>query len=72
MRGNNKPGKSGYFGVYWHEEGKAWVAQIRIGKKTQYIGLFPSKLDAAKAFDKASFGLRGQNANLNFPEDFDQ
>lgn len=66
----NRPGRSGYFGVYWHEGAKKWAAQIRIEKEIIYLGLFKDKLEAARAFDKKSFSLRKTEANLNFPEDF--
>lgn len=70
MRGNNKPGRSGYFGVTWHEGANRWSVQMRIKGKTTYVGLFDNIIDAAKAFDKKAFKQHKKQANLNFPEDF--
>lgn len=70
MRGMNKPGVSGYFGVRWCEPSHKWIAQIRDGETIKYLGLHADIKEAARAFDKASFKLRGKKANLNFPRDF--
>lgn len=70
MRGSNKPGKSGYFGVTWHEVAGRWAVQARIKGKVTYIGLFDNIIEAAEAFDKISYRYHKKDANLNFPENY--
>lgn len=67
MRGNNKPGKSGYFGVCWNERARKWAVQIRTENKTKYLGLFSDIKEAALTFDREARKLHGKEANLNFP-----
>lgn len=61
--------KSGYIGVYWHHLGKRWAAQIRNGKRIEYLGLFEDKLSAAKAYDKRARELNKQFLNFVDPND---
>lgn len=70
MRGSNKCGKSGYFGVTWHKCAKKWSVQARIKGKVTYIGLFTDIVKAAEAFDKVSYKQHKKNGNLNFPENY--
>lgn len=46
-------------GVYWFKQNKKWMAQISHNGKTLSMGYFISKVDAAKAYDAASWRLRG-------------
>ena len=41
--------KSGTTGVYWYSRRRRWLAQITIGYKSVYIGLFKHKEDAIAA-----------------------
>ena len=41
--------KSGITGVYWNKQRKKWHAQIKIGGKTLYLGLFADFFDACCA-----------------------
>lgn len=52
-------------GVYRNR--KAYVAQIREGGTTRYIGSFPTPELAARAFDEAALRSRGEFARTNFP-----
>ena len=63
MNSNNK---SGFRGVSLDEDGK-WVACITHKQKYQYLGRFTSAEDAALAFDREAYRLRGDLAKLNFP-----
>lgn len=45
---------SGYKGVSWESARKKWRAQIRLNKKTRYLGLFQTKEAAYKAYCDAS------------------
>lgn len=62
-----RPGKTGYRGVYAHHTGK-YVARIRHGGVGINIGLFSDKVEAAHAWDAAALKYHGEFARLNFPE----
>jgi hypothetical protein len=54
---------SGYMGV------SVQRGHVRAKCGRQYLGTFPTTLDAAFAYDKAAFARYGQYAILNFPEE---
>ncbi|KAK4750494.1 hypothetical protein SAY87_003976 [Trapa incisa] len=58
-----------YIGVRRRKWGK-WVAEIREPNKRSriWLGSYRSPIAAARAYDTASFYLRGPTARLNFPE----
>ena len=64
-RNRSKP-TSIYKGVYRIDTKQPrWVAAIGCDRKTNYLGCFPSELEAAAAYDRAALRLFGKFASLN-------
>jgi hypothetical protein len=57
--------KSGYKGVSWDKLHKTWRAEIRKGDTKYMLGYFPSKEQAALAYNEAATRLFGEYAHLN-------
>lgn len=56
--------RSGLKGVCWDKEHGKWRAQIKIGNKQKYLGLFKNKEDAWKVYKKEVIEVRGEYVNL--------
>ncbi|KAK1439591.1 hypothetical protein QVD17_05411 [Tagetes erecta] len=57
-----------YRGARQRQWGK-WVAEIRVpqSRNRRWLGTFETAVEAALAYDREAFKLRGNNARLNFP-----
>lgn len=62
--GRRKNNSSGMKGVYRHRDDK-WVAQIRLHRKSYFLGVFSDKIEAAKAYNEAAKIYHGEFARLN-------
>jgi len=60
-----KNNTSGFKGVSWLKHAKKWQAQIMRNKKSTYLGVFKSKTEAAKIYNKAAKKYHGEFAHLN-------
>ena len=56
---------SGFKGVCWHKAANKWMAQITVKGVNHYIGLFKSRLAAARAYNQAARRYFGTFACLN-------
>ena len=60
-----KHNTSGYKGVFWHEKSQKWYVQIRFNGSTIHLGLFNSKIEAARVYNQAARKYHGKFARLN-------
>jgi len=49
-----KNNTSGFNGVWWHKQRSKWVAEIKINRKKNYLGIFKDKQDAINARQEAN------------------
>lgn len=68
-----KPGTSGYLGVSRERRctHRPWKAQIRRDGTVRILGYFASAVEAAIVYDAEAVRLRGDFANVNFPENLE-
>ena len=59
---------SGFKGVSWSQATQKWQAQIRVGGRLKYLGLFDIITDAAGAYDTAALTHFGGFAQTNLQE----
>jgi hypothetical protein len=61
-----KGGSSQYKGVSWHKSTNNWQAQIRLGGKEVYLGLYATEQEAALVYDEYAKQHFGPFAHTNF------
>lgn len=66
FRNSWKRGTCEYLGVSWKKSHQRFTAQIRLGKKNHYLGLFEDAKEAAKAYDAKAVELGFPPERLNF------
>lgn len=60
-----------YKGVHHRKDADKYTVQVRGDDKKQiWVGTFATAEEAARAYDRASFDLKGFRADLNFPEEY--
>lgn len=64
-RGPRKDCKSGYKGVSLHKKLRKWTARVKTPATYKHIGVFNTKEDAARAYNKAAIEVFGPFAWLN-------
>lgn len=63
---------SGFKGVRFQAQNQNWYASIGVNRKEVYLGVFKTKEEAARAYDKKAVELFGEFASINFPQEKDQ
>ena len=64
-RDYSQPGR--YRGVRYRGDGR-YSAELKVKDVRRWLGIYSSAEEAAHAFDRAAFEVRGKAAKLNFPE----
>ena len=62
---NGHPTSSRFKGVMWHRAAGKWKAEIRVGGRSRYLGLFADEVEAAEAYNRAALQIFGEYARLN-------
>jgi hypothetical protein len=64
-RGPQRNNTSGYKGVYWDKTRLLWLAAIKVNRRMRFLGRWPTKEAAARAYNKAAKTHFGKYACLN-------
>ncbi len=63
--GHRSDTKSGYKGVYWNKSNGNWNVSICAKQSSIFLGVFESKIEAAKIYNRAALKYFGEFARLN-------
>lgn len=64
-----KQNKSGFIGVYYHNQNDNYYAQIRLSGRSKHLGSFVRPEEAAKIYDTYALIEHGKTARTNFSND---
>ena len=64
-RGPQRNNTSGYKGVYWDKSRLLWLAAIKVNGQMKFLGRWPTRKAAARAYNKAARIYFGDYAHLN-------
>lgn len=64
-RGPQSNTSSGYKGVGFHKASGKWRARVGLGGSQEYLGVFDSPEEAARAYDRRATELHGEFVRLN-------
>jgi hypothetical protein len=64
-KGRLRNNTSGFKGVYPHSQVDKWCAQLGVGGRRLYLGIFSDPRDAARAYNEAALKHYGEFACLN-------
>lgn len=64
-QGRNRTNRSGYKGVCWVTSRRKWLACIKVGGKSRFLGHFKTAEQAAQAYDTAARSFFGEFARTN-------
>jgi hypothetical protein len=67
-RARRSDNRSGFKGVQHRDDGR-WRARIQAPTRRIHLGIFPTRIEAAHAYDAAAIELFGEFARLNFPKE---
>lgn len=71
-KGKQRNNASGYKGVFWDKTIGKWRPRVNINGRSEYIGVYDSAEEAARARDAKAIELFGEYAVLNFPPKLQQ
>jgi hypothetical protein len=69
-RSKRNRASSRFRGVNYNRRSRKWHARITFEAERLHLGYFTEEVEAARAYDRKAVELFGQDAKLNFPEEW--